>query len=125
LNRTPVATRIHGVDWQAYSAERGSYTHYMQKEIHEQPRCLTDTMRGPVDFAAGEVTLGETGIDAETARVCERMVAVACGTSFYSAQIGKFYMESLARLTTEFDYASEYRYRDPLVDARTAVLAIT
>jgi glucosamine--fructose-6-phosphate aminotransferase (isomerizing) len=82
-------------------------------------------MRGRVDFAAGEVTLGETGIDAETARGFDRMVAVACGTSFYSAQIGKFYMESLARLTTEFDYASEYRYRDPLVDARTAVLAIT
>lgn len=125
LDCDPITPTIHTVTWDSEGAERGTYDHFMQKEIHEQPRCLTDTLRGRVAFERGEVTLAETGIDAETARSYERLVTVACGTSYYSALIGKFYFESLAQLTTEVDYASEYRYRDPLISERTAVLAIT
>ena len=125
LDRAPVQASVHTVDWDSTAAERGTYAHFMRKEIHEQPRCLTDTMRGRVDFASGTVALGDSGLDAATARGLTRLVTVACGTSYYSGLIGKFYFEALARLHTEVDYASEYRYRDPLADGQTAVLAIT
>ncbi len=125
LNGDPVRAQIHDIPWDSISAAKGEYQHFMQKEIFEQARSLTDTIRGRVDFEREEVVLPELNLTREQARALQRIVTVACGTSYYSGLVGKFYIEQLARLNVEVDYGSEYRYRDPIIDAKTAVLAIT
>ncbi|MBL8156824.1 MAG: glutamine--fructose-6-phosphate transaminase (isomerizing), partial [Anaerolineae bacterium] len=125
LDGQPVTPQIHDISWDPVSAARGEYKHFMQKEIFEQPRSLTDTIGGRVDFERGEVLLPDLHLTADEARALTRMVTVACGTSYYSGLVGKFFIEHLARLNVEVDYGSEYRYRDPIIDERTAVLAIT
>lgn len=125
LDKEPVDAAIHEIAWDPVSAARGEYRHFMQKEIFEQGRSLTDTIRGRIDFETGTVTLGEVRLTAEAAKRFKRMVTVACGTSLHSGMVGKFMVENLARLPVEVDYASEYRYRDPILDQDTLVLAIT
>lgn len=125
LEREPVDAAIHTIPWDAVSAAKGEYDHFMQKEIFDQARSITDTLRGRVDFERGEVHLPDLHVTSEQARALTRLVTVACGTSYYSGLVGKFYIEHMARLHTEVDYGSEYRYRDPLIDANTALLAIT
>ena len=125
LDGAPVTAEIHEIAWDAVSAAKGEYDHFMQKEIFEQARSLTDTMRGRVDFERGSVALPELNLTPEIAQALQRIVIVACGTSYYSGLVGKFYLEQLARLNVEVDYGSEYRYRDPIIDDKTAVLAIT
>lgn len=126
---TPVDPQIHTIPydetWDTPTAAKGEYEHFMQKEIFEQARSLTDTIRGRVDFEREEILLPELNLSAEQARSLKRLVIVACGTSYFSGLVGKFYIEQLARLSVEVDYGSEYRYRDPILDANTAVLAIT
>jgi len=113
------------VAWDPVSAAKGEHKHFMQKEILEQARSITDTIRGRVDFETGDVHLKDLNISPQAARSFDKMVIVACGTSAYSGLVGKFMIEELARLPVEVDYGSEFRYRDPLVDERTLVLAIT
>jgi len=113
------------VPWDPVSAAKGNYRHFMQKEIYEQARSVTDTIRGRVDFETGQVYLENLVLSVEAVRAIERMVIVACGTSAYAALVGKFLIERLARIPVEVDYGSEFRYRDPLLDGRTLVLAIT
>lgn len=125
LDGTTVTPEIHQIAWDSVSAAKGEYRHFMQKEIFDQARSITDTIRGRVDFEREEVVLPELNLSAEQAKSLNRMVTVACGTSYYSGLVGKFYVEQLARLNTEVDYGSEYRYRDPIIDEHTAVLAIT
>jgi glutamine---fructose-6-phosphate transaminase (isomerizing) len=120
-----VAVVHHTIPWDPVSAVKGMHKHFMQKEIHDQPRAISDTLGGRVDFETGAVPLPELNLTDEQATGLEHMVTVACGTSYYSGLVGKFWIERLARLRVEVDYASEYRYRDPIVDARTAMLAIT
>ncbi len=122
---TPITPTIHPITWDAVSAERGEYKHFMQKEIFEQARALTDTIRDRVDFETGHVQLADLPLTAEAARDLQRLVIVACGTSAYSGLVGKFMIEALARLPVEVDYGSEYRYRDPILNEHCAVLAIT
>ncbi len=121
----PVECRVHTIPWDPVAAEKGAYKHFMQKEIHEQARALTDTIRGRVDFEAGRVELPQLNLTPELAQRLTRVVIVACGTSAYSGGVGKGMIEALARMPAEIDIASEFRYRDPLVDTSTAVLAIT
>ncbi len=116
---------VHDIPYDPVSAGRGEYPHYMLKEIYEQPRSVTDTLRGRVNFATGEINLPELPITAHEARALRQIVTVACGTSYYSGLVGKFFLEQIARVRVEVDYASEYRYRQPLLDEQTAVLAIT
>jgi glucosamine--fructose-6-phosphate aminotransferase (isomerizing) len=116
---------VHEIPYDPISAGRGEYAHYMLKEIYEQPRSVTDTLRGRVNFATGEISLPEMQLSAAEARALNHIVTVACGTSYYSGLIGKFFIEQIARVRVEVDYASEYRYRAPILDERTAVLAIT
>jgi glucosamine--fructose-6-phosphate aminotransferase (isomerizing) len=116
---------VHDIPWDPISAAKGEHRHFMQKEIFEQPRSLTDTIRGRVDFEHSAAELPELNLTEEKARALNRLVTVACGTSYYSGLVGKFYIEEIARLNVEVDYGSEYRYRDPILDVRTAVLAIT
>lgn len=125
LDKIPVTPTLHTIAWDPVSAAKGEYKHFMQKEIFEQPRSLTDTIGGRVDFERYEVVLPELNLSAERAKALKRIVTVACGTSYYSGLVGKFFIEHIARLTVEVDYGSEYRYRDPILDENTAVLAIT
>ncbi len=125
LTGEPVAKSPHTVPYDPVAAAKGEYKHFMQKEIYEQPRAVTDTIRGRVDFETGEIILAEVGITAEQARALDRVVIVACGTSAYAGLVGKFMLESLAGLPVEVDYGSEFRYRDPHITPRTLVVAIT
>ena len=97
----------------------------MQKEIIEQPRSITDTIRGRVDFSRGRVNLETLPLTQEEAQRLEKVIIVACGTSYHAGLVGKFMLESLARVPVEVDYGSEFRYRDPLIGPNTAILAIT
>jgi glucosamine--fructose-6-phosphate aminotransferase (isomerizing) len=125
LDGRPVTPEIHHIPWDPVSAAKGEYRHFMQKEIAEQARSITDTIRGRVDFDAGEVYLEDLELSPEQARNLSRMVTVACGTSAYAGLVGKFWFESIARLPVEVDYASEFRYRNPVIDSGTLLLAIT
>jgi glucosamine--fructose-6-phosphate aminotransferase (isomerizing) len=125
IDGDPVDGEIHNIAWDPVSAARGEYRHFMQKEIHEQSRALTDTLRGRIDFGTGCVDLPDLQISPEDARKLKRIVIVACGTSAYAGLVGKFIIESLTRLPVEVDYGSEYRYRDPILDEDCAVLVIT
>jgi glucosamine--fructose-6-phosphate aminotransferase (isomerizing) len=121
----PIDAEVHSIPWDPVSAAKGTYRHFMQKEIYEQARSITDTIRGRADFELGHVRLENLSLTPEEARSLEKMIIVACGTSTYAGLIGKFIIENLARLPVEVDYGSEFRYRDPIVNGNTAVLAIT
>jgi len=125
LGGQQVHAQLQSIPYDPISAVKGEYKHFMQKEIFDQARSITDTIGGRVDFESGQIVLPSLNLAVDQARQIERIVTVACGTSYYSGLIGKFYIEQLARLTVEVDYGSEYRYRDPILDDTTAVLAIT
>lgn len=125
LDGVPIQYAVHQIPFDPISAERGEYRHFMQKEIFEQGRSLTDTIRGRINFEDGCVTLPDLQITPEAARRIKRIVIVACGTSSFAGQVGKFIIEKLTRIPVEVDYGSEYRYRDPILDEDCIVLAIT
>ena len=125
LDNQPVNLHVTDIPWDPVSAVKGEYKHFMKKEIFDQARSITDTIAGRVNFEHLDVQLHDLNLDAERANALQRLVTVACGTSYYSGLVGKFFIERLARLNVEVDYGSEYRYRSPIVDENTAVLAIT
>jgi glucosamine--fructose-6-phosphate aminotransferase (isomerizing) len=111
--------------WDPIQAEKGGYKHFMLKEIFEQARAVRDTTLGRISLDTGKVFLAEMKIPDETFRKVRNIHIAACGTSWHAATAGKFMIERLARLPVEVDYASEFRYRDPIVDANTVGLLIT
>jgi glucosamine--fructose-6-phosphate aminotransferase (isomerizing) len=113
------------VPWDAETAQKGGFPHFMLKEIWEQPRAIRDTWSGRVDLAEGEVRLAELGLEVEDLTRVRRIVLVACGTSWHASLVGKHVLESLCRIPVEVDVASEYRYRPPIVDADTLTIAIS
>ena len=115
----------HRIAWDPVSAAKGEYKHFMQKEIFEQPRSLIDTVRGRVDFENGRIHLPELNLTPEFANSVNKIFTIACGTSYYSGLVGKFLIESIARVPVEVEYASEFRYYNPIIDKNTAVLSIT
>ncbi len=125
LAGNPIHKQPVSIEWNPMAAEKGEYRHFMQKEIFEQGRSLTDTLRSRLDFDGARVLLESLNLPAERLHALRRVVIVACGTSYYSGLAGKHFIERLARLPVEVDYASEFRYRAPVVDAETLVLAIT
>jgi glucosamine--fructose-6-phosphate aminotransferase (isomerizing) len=125
LDGRPVEKIVTEIPWDPISAAKGTYRHFMQKEIYEQARSITDTLRGRVDFESGRVALNDLNLSVDAAQRIRKMVTVACGTSAYSGLVGKFMIEALARVPVEVDYGSEFRYRDPIIDEDTLVLAIT
>ena len=125
LDGEPVTPTVHAIPWDPVSAAKGEYKHFMQKEIFEQPRAVTDTIRGRVDFDRQEVHLPDLNLTPEVARSLERVIIVACGTSYYSGLVGKTLIERIARVPVEVWIGSEFRYADPLIDDSMAVLAIT
>ena len=116
---------LRDVPWDPVAAARGEYRHFMQKEIYEQARSITDTIRGRVDFEAGMIQLPEVHLTDRSIKRIRKIVIAACGTSYYAGLVGKFMIESLARLPVEVDYGSEFRYRDPLIDRTSLIVAIT
>jgi glucosamine--fructose-6-phosphate aminotransferase (isomerizing) len=120
-----VAVEPYLIPWDPVSAAKGAYRHFMQKEIDEQARSITDTMRGRVDFRQGKVRVEGLTLSPSEAQALDKLIIVACGTSAHAALVGKFMIESLARLPVEVDYGSEFRYRDPIINGNTVVLAIT
>jgi glucosamine--fructose-6-phosphate aminotransferase (isomerizing) len=116
---------IHTISWDPIAAEKGEYRHFMQKEIHEQVRSVTDTVAGRADFLHGEIRLPDLKLTAALAKKIEKIVITACGTAAYAGMVGKYMLENIARVPTEVIIASEFRYSDPIVDARTVVLAIS
>jgi len=125
LDGTPVTKAIQAIPWDTVAAEKGEYRHFMQKEIFEQARSVTDTIRGRADFERGRITLENLVISPEAARQMRKLCIVACGTSWHAALVGRFMVESIARLPAEADIGSEFRYRDPIIEPGSAVLAIT
>ena len=121
----PLAPNVHTIPWDPVSAAKGEFTHFMEKEIFDQPQALVDTLRGRVDFEKGAVRLPEMNLTPALAQKLNKIFIVACGTSYYAGLVGKFLIESLARIPVEVEYASEFRYYDPIVGEDTAVLAIT
>ena len=113
------------ISWSPEMAERGGYPHFMLKEIHEQPRAIQDTIVGRISLDSGHVFLDEANLSEEVLAAIDRVHIVACGTSWHSALVGKFLLEELARIPVEVDYGSEFRYRDPLLDQRSLVVAIS
>jgi len=110
------------ITWSAMQAEKAGYRHFMLKEIHEQPRAVADTLAGRLDRENDSVVLDGIELDAGELK---RVIIVACGTSYHAGLVGKFLIESLARIPTEVDLASEFRYRDPLVGKQDVVVAIS
>jgi glucosamine--fructose-6-phosphate aminotransferase (isomerizing) len=125
LDGEPVTPEITAVPWDPVAAQKGEYRHFMQKEIHEQVRSLTDTIAGRVDFKQGKIMLPQLNLTEDFARRIKKIIIIACGTAAYAGQVGKVIIERVARIPVEMDIASEFRYRDPIVDEDTAVLAIS
>lgn len=125
LTGEPVDYEIDTISWDPVAAEKGEYRHFMQKEIHEQVRSITDTISGRVDFEGGRILLPNLNLTEEFAKEIEKIVIIACGTASYAAMIGKVLIEKIARIPVEVDVASEFRYRDPIINDRTVVMAIS
>ncbi|AXE22560.1 glutamine--fructose-6-phosphate transaminase (isomerizing) [Streptomyces globosus] len=121
---SPADVRAYHVDWDASAAEKGGYDYFMLKEIAEQPKAVADTLLGRID-ASGSLTLDEVRIPASVLREVDKVVIVACGTAYHAGLIAKLAIEHWTRIPCETELASEFRYRDPILDQRTLVVAIS
>lgn len=113
------------IQWSPEMAEKGGYRHFMLKEIFEQPRSIQECLAGRISMDTEEVILEEAKIPKDVLAKIQHIHIVACGTSWHAALVGKFLIEELARIPVEIDYGSEFRYRDPIVDKNTLVIAIS
>ena len=120
-----VTPDVQRITWDPILAEKGGFKHYMLKEIYEQPRAVRDTIMGRISQTTGRVYLDEMEISEAEFREFTSIKVVACGTSLHAAMAGKYMLEELARIPVEVDYASEFRYRDPILDDKTLVIAIS
>jgi glucosamine--fructose-6-phosphate aminotransferase (isomerizing) len=121
----PVDKQIFTVNWEAKQAEKDGYAHFMLKEIHEQPRALKDTLSGRIAADGSSVTLKEINIPEEQLREINKIFITACGTAYHAGLVGKHIIEALARIPVEVDIASEFRYRNPLLDQNSLVIVIS
>jgi glucosamine--fructose-6-phosphate aminotransferase (isomerizing) len=120
-----VSPDVQRITWDPIAAEKGGFKHYMLKEIYEQPRAVRDTIIGRVSQTTGRVYLDEMEISEAEFRAFTSVKAIACGTSLHAAMAGKYWLEDLARIPVEIDYASEFRYRDPIIDDKSLIIAIS
>src|SRR5689334_4431004 len=121
----PLERKVQHITWDPIMAEKGGFKHFMLKEIYEQPRAVKDTTLGRVSLDSGKIFLEEMEITEADFRNCKKVNIAACGTSWHAALAGKFMIERLARVPVEVDYASEYRYRDPIIAQDEITLLIT
>ncbi|KUN08298.1 glutamine amidotransferase [Streptomyces yokosukanensis] len=120
----PAEVHRYHVDWDASAAEKGGYDYFMLKEIAEQPKAVADTLLGRID-PSGSLTLDEVRISPSELREIDKVVIVACGTAFHAGLIAKYAIEHWTRIPCEVELASEFRYRDPILDGRSLVIAIS
>ncbi|KOG49881.1 MULTISPECIES: glutamine--fructose-6-phosphate transaminase (isomerizing) [Streptomyces] len=120
----PAEVREYHVDWDASAAEKGGYDYFMLKEIAEQPKAVADTLLGRID-ASGVLSLDEVRIPPAVLREVDKVVIVACGTAYHAGMIAKYAIEHWTRIPCETELASEFRYRDPILDRHTLVIAIS
>jgi len=113
------------VTWDAVTAQKGGFKHFLLKEIHEQPQALIDTLRGRIRLESGDVHLAELAPIAERLERIERVTLTACGTAWHATLVGKFFMNQLTRLPVEVDYASELRYRNPVLGERDLLVVVS
>jgi glucosamine--fructose-6-phosphate aminotransferase (isomerizing) len=126
LDGKPVDYEIHQVAWDPISAEKGEYKHFMEKEIHEQVRSLTDTIAGRIDFQDGlGIRLPELNLSPASAKKIKKIFIAACGTAAHAGMVGKILIENIARIPVEVDIASEFRYRDPIIESDSVLLVIS
>ncbi|MGH9564430.1 MAG: glutamine--fructose-6-phosphate transaminase (isomerizing), partial [Candidatus Angelobacter sp.] len=125
FNGKAAEREVQHVTWDPIMAEKGGFKHFMLKEIYEQPRAVRETVLGRVSQDTGQVFLEEMAVSADDFRDMQKMNIAACGTSWHAALAGKFMIERLARVPVDVDYASEYRYRDPIISDRDITLLIT
>ncbi len=125
LDGSEVQKTPQQVAWDPISAAKGGYKHFMLKEIHEQPRALMDTLRGRVDVETGRIDLTSVTLTTEEIRQLKEVVILACGTAFHAGLAGKYIIEELARIPVTVEYASEYRYRNPVVEPDTLAVIIS
>jgi len=125
LDGEPIEKEITVIPWDPIMAEKGGYKHFMLKEIHEQPRAVRDTLLGRVSLESAQIIMEEMHLSDEDLRNADRIAIVACGTSWHAGLVGKFLIERLAKVPVEVDYASEFRYRSPLVNEKTLPVYIS
>ena len=121
----PRSRKARRVTWDAVTAQKGGFKHFLLKEIHEQPQALIDTLRGRIRLESGDVHLAELDPIGERLERVERVTLTACGTAWHSALIGKFFLNQLTRLPVEVDYASELRYRNPVLGERDLLVVVS
>jgi glucosamine--fructose-6-phosphate aminotransferase (isomerizing) len=121
----PISRPAQHITWDPIMAEKGGFKHFMQKEIFEQPRAVRDTLLGRISQETGKVFLDEMDITEEEFRNFHDVKIVACGTSWHAGLAGKFMIERLAHVPVEVDYGSEFRYRDPILDKHSLIIAIS
>ncbi|MDO8147007.1 glutamine--fructose-6-phosphate transaminase (isomerizing) [Isoptericola sp. b515] len=120
----PAEGKRFTVDWDAAAAEKGGFDSFMDKEIHDQPHAVADTLLGRTD-AAGRIILDDLRIDEAVLRSVDKIIVIACGTAAYAGHVAKYAIEHWCRIPVEVELAHEFRYRDPIVDERTLVVAIS
>lgn len=120
-----IAPKIQKIEWNAAMAEKAGYKHFMLKEIYEQPQAITNTISGRINLENGVVTLPELGLDGRDLAGIERIFLVACGTSWHAALVAKYWIEKYARIPVEVDIASEFRYRNLLLDDKVLTISIS
>ncbi len=124
-NLGTVQRLVHEVEWDLGAIEKGGYEHFMLKEIFEQPETIRDATRGRLLDEEGDAKLGGITISDEELLSVERIVITACGTSWHAAQIGEYFLEELAQIPTKVEYASEFRYKNPVIDGNTLVIVLS
>jgi glutamine---fructose-6-phosphate transaminase (isomerizing) len=125
IANVPVDKAVHEVEWDLTTIEKSGYEHFMLKEIFEQPDSVRNAMRGRLNVTEGLARLGGLNLRAEEMREIKRIIILGCGTSWHAGLIGEYMLEEYARIPVEVEYASEFRYRNPIVDEGTAVLVIS
>ncbi len=125
IDGAPLEKKARHIDWSPMMAEKGGYRHFMLKEIHEQPRAVRDTIAGRLLEAEGDVYFENLQFSDRQLAGVKRIVIIACGTSWHAALVGKFYLEGFCRIPVEVDIASEFRYRNPVVDEHTLAIVIS
>ena len=125
IDDVPLTKEVHQISLSLDAIEKGGFPHFMLKEIHEQPRAIADCLRGRLDAPARSIQLGGLASVIDRLAAAPKLTIAACGTSWHSGLVGEYLFEQLARLPVEVEYASEFRYRDPLIDGRDVLLAIS
>jgi len=125
LETAPIEKKVRTIDWDLGAVERGGYAHFMLKEIMEQPESIGNTLRGHLLEEDGNARFGGLNVGDEDLLEIDRVVLTACGTSWHAALIGEYLLEEHARIPCEVEYASEFRYRNPILDEDTLVIGIS